>query len=53
MSNPTARSTSNAGTLLPKYRDPRTGRTWNGRGRSPRWIQGEDRTLFLIKKDER
>jgi len=32
----------------PKYRDPRTGKTWSGRGRAPRWIQGEDRTPFLI-----
>jgi DNA-binding protein H-NS len=48
-----ARSTCNAGTVLPKYRDPRSGKTWNGRGRSPRWIQGENRTSFLIKKGER
>jgi DNA-binding protein H-NS len=34
----------------PKYRDPKSGRTWSGRGRMPRWIQGEDRTPFLIEK---
>jgi DNA-binding protein H-NS len=39
-----------ASTLSPKYQDPRTGRTWCGRGRTPRWIEGEDRTLFLITK---
>jgi DNA-binding protein H-NS len=39
-----------ASTLSPKYQDPRTGKTWCGRGRAPRWIEGEDRTLFLIAK---
>ncbi|KAA1014408.1 H-NS histone family protein [Paraburkholderia panacisoli] len=49
MNKPNAGSTCNGGTLLPKYRDPRTGKTWNGRGRPPRWIEGEDRRPFLIK----
>ncbi|MES2186443.1 MAG: H-NS histone family protein [Pseudomonadota bacterium] len=31
-----------------KYRDPATGATWTGRGKAPRWIQGEDRTKFAI-----
>ncbi|WP_408427762.1 H-NS family nucleoid-associated regulatory protein [Paraburkholderia fungorum] len=50
MDKPVERRTNVGGTLSPKYRDPRTGKTWCGRGRSPRWIQGEDRTPFLIKK---
>ncbi|TQL81174.1 H-NS histone family protein [Delftia sp. HK171] len=31
-----------------KYRDPRTGKTWSGRGRAPTWIRGQDRVPFLI-----
>lgn len=38
----------------PKYRDPDTGQTWSGRGRTPRWLaaaeaQGQNRDDFLIK----
>lgn|SRR5690625_859189 len=41
-------------TVPPKYRNPATGQTWSGRGRSPRWIveaeqQGRSRDEFLIK----
>jgi DNA-binding protein H-NS len=32
----------------PKYRDPATGKTWTGRGKPPVWIQGKDRSQFLI-----
>ncbi|NLD67768.1 MAG: H-NS histone family protein [Limnobacter sp.] len=37
----------------PKYRDPETGATWSGRGRTPRWIvdaeqSGKDRSSFAI-----
>jgi DNA-binding protein H-NS len=31
-----------------KYRDPATGQTWTGRGKAPKWIEGQDRTPFLI-----
>ena len=31
----------------PKYRDPKTGATWTGRGRAPAWI-GKNRDKFLI-----
>lgn len=39
--------------LPPKYRDPATGKTWSGRGRTPLWIteaeaQGGNRTDFKI-----
>lgn len=30
------------------YRDPETGVTWSGRGRTPGWIAGQDRSRFLI-----
>ncbi|MFW2275964.1 H-NS family nucleoid-associated regulatory protein [Burkholderia orbicola] len=35
--------------IVPKYRDPKTGRTWSGRGRAPGWIAGKDRELYLIE----
>ena len=31
-----------------KYRDPSTGATWSGRGRTPKWIQGDDRTKYEV-----
>lgn len=31
-----------------KYRDPATGQTWTGRGKAPKWIEGQDRTPFMI-----
>lgn len=35
-------------TVAPKYRDPQTGSTWTGRGKPPKWIQGQDREKFAI-----
>jgi DNA-binding protein H-NS len=36
-------------TPLPaKYRNPKTGETWSGRGRSPAWLAGKNRERFLI-----
>lgn len=32
-----------------KYRNPTTGETWTGRGKSPKWIANEDRQKFLIQ----
>lgn len=34
--------------VAPKYRDPATGATWTGRGRTPQWLQGKTVTDFLI-----
>ncbi|WP_354677862.1 H-NS histone family protein [Cupriavidus plantarum] len=31
------------------YRDPKTGKTWSGRGREPGWIAGKKRDRFLIE----
>ena len=49
---PSGRSKSSAtragGKVTPKYRDPATGQTWTGRGKAPKWIDGQDRTRFLI-----
>ena len=36
------------GGLPPKYRDPKTGATWSGRGRAPAWL-GKKRERFLIQ----
>ena len=31
-----------------KYRDPSSGQTWSGRGKAPKWIDGQERSKFLI-----
>jgi len=36
------------GKVAAKYRDPATGQTWTGRGKAPKWIDGQDRSRFLI-----
>ncbi|MXN79633.1 H-NS histone family protein [Burkholderia sp. 4701] len=38
------------GPASPKYRDPKSGALWSGRGREPRWISGRDRDEFLIHR---
>jgi DNA-binding protein H-NS len=38
-------------TVAPKYRDPKTGAEWSGRGRQPAWIKGKNRERFAIKVD--
>ncbi len=42
------RSASAGSKVAPKYRDPATGKTWTGRGKAPKWIDGQDRNKFLI-----
>lgn len=34
--------------VAPQYRDPESGATWSGRGKTPKWIAGKDRTLFAL-----
>lgn len=44
-----SRTSSTSGTkVAPKYRNPSTGQTWTGRGKAPKWIQGQDRDQFAI-----
>lgn len=48
------RGTGTRAAVAPKYRDPVTGKTWTGRGKSPLWLteaerQGKTRDSFLIK----
>jgi DNA-binding protein H-NS len=46
------RGTYHTKPVVPKYRDPETGKTWSGRGNVPAWIAGKDRDAFLIERDE-
>jgi DNA-binding protein H-NS len=32
-----------------KYRDPVSGKEWPGRGLAPKWLQGREKSEFLIK----
>jgi DNA-binding protein H-NS len=34
--------------VVPKYRDPLSGATWSGRGKTPKWINGADRSQYAI-----
>ncbi|MDE1181263.1 H-NS histone family protein [Paraburkholderia sp.] len=34
--------------LPPKYQDPKSGNTWSGRGKPPKWIMGKNRERYLI-----
>lgn len=36
-------------TVAAKYRDDATGQTWTGRGRTPKWLVGKDKSTYLIK----
>lgn len=38
------------GALPPKYLDPKTGKTWSGRGRTPAWL-GKNPKRFLIAEE--
>ena len=39
---------SASGKVAPKYRNPSTGDTWTGRGKAPKWIEGRERSNYLI-----
>ncbi len=39
---------SSGGKVAPKYKNPATGETWTGRGKAPKWIEGRDRSNFII-----
>lgn len=44
-----SRSSATSGVkVAPKYRNPETNETWTGRGKAPKWIQGQDREQFAI-----
>jgi DNA-binding protein H-NS len=47
--SPKAKSGPKPGNKVsPKYRDPASGATWSGRGKTPRWINGADRSQYAI-----
>ena len=37
-----------SGKIAPKFKNPVTGDTWTGRGKTPLWIKGKDKSAFLI-----
>jgi len=43
------RSARAGGKVAAKYRNPATGQTWTGRGKAPKWIDGQDRAKYLIR----
>ena len=43
-----ARAAGTGAKVAAKFRDPATGKTWTGRGKAPKWIDGKDRAKFLI-----
>ncbi|MBB5406702.1 DNA-binding protein H-NS [Paraburkholderia sp. MM5496-R1] len=47
--SPKPRRKSSTTTSVAKYRNPKTGETWSGRGRSPAWLVGKNRERFLIE----
>jgi DNA-binding protein H-NS len=44
---PAARAVPTKAAPRPRYRNPKTGQTWSGRGRAPAWI-GKKPERFLI-----
>lgn len=43
-----SKKSKGGGKVAAKYRDPSSGQTWTGRGKAPKWIDGQDRSKFLI-----
>ena len=43
-----AKKSSAGGKVVAKYRDTSSGQTWTGRGKAPKWIDGQDRSRFQI-----
>ncbi|NHC08359.1 H-NS histone family protein [Azonexus fungiphilus] len=35
-------------TVAAKYKNPQTGETWTGRGRTPKWLAGKNKEDFAI-----
>ncbi|CAB3773254.1 H-NS family nucleoid-associated regulatory protein [Paraburkholderia humisilvae] len=40
------------GRVPPRYLDPKTGATWSGRGKRPRWMAGRNPEEFRIRTGE-
>ena len=53
----TFKPSKQVGVVAPKYRDPKTGKTWTGRGKSPVWLSdalkdGKTENSYLISVQE-
>ncbi|MBC7415684.1 MAG: H-NS histone family protein [Herminiimonas sp.] len=35
--------------VAPQFKNPETGAQWSGRGRAPRWLDGNDKEKFRVK----
>jgi DNA-binding protein H-NS len=46
----TAKPTKAKGSVAAQFKNPETGETWTGRGRAPRWLDGQEKEQFRIKK---
>jgi DNA-binding protein H-NS len=46
--SPKSVNTKAVSKVAAKYRDPATGQTWTGRGKAPKWIDGKERSPFVI-----
>lgn len=44
------KNTTTKSTPPPKYRDPKSGKTWSGRGRAPSWL-GTNPKKYLIAEE--
>jgi len=44
----TTKKSSGGGKVAAKYLNSSTGQTWTGRGKAPKWIDGQDRSRFQI-----
>jgi DNA-binding protein H-NS len=46
--NSARKKTAKKTTRTAKYRDPKTGQEWTGRGRMPNWLAGKNKDQFLV-----
>lgn len=37
-----------SGKVQPKYKNPETGETWSGRGRTPKWLEGKNLNKYKL-----
>ena len=42
------KKSSDRSKVVAKYRDPSSGQSWSGRGKAPKWIDGQDRSKFSV-----
>jgi DNA-binding protein H-NS len=43
------KATGKRSEVAAKYKDPITGKTWSGRGLTPKWLAGKDKADYEIK----